>query len=82
MWRCPGREPTPRSLARILEAIRTSGARALFSEPQLDPRPARVIATESGLPLFELDPVGGGPGASTYEAWLLKNAAVLDEALP
>jgi hypothetical protein len=40
-----------------------------------------VIAEESGLPLYELDPVGGGPGADSYEALLRKNAAVLDEAL-
>jgi ABC-type Zn uptake system ZnuABC Zn-binding protein ZnuA len=77
----PGREPTPRYVADVLGAIRQSGAAALFSEPQLDPRPARLIAAESGLPLFELDPIGGGPGALTYEAFLLKNAAVLDEAL-
>lgn len=77
----PGREPTPRYVADVLRAIRESGAAALFSEPQLDPRPARVIAAESGLPLFELDPIGGGPGAETYEALLRKNAAILEEAL-
>ncbi len=77
----PGREPTPRHLAAVMRAIRRSGAAALCSEPQLDPRPARTLAAESGLPLFELDPIGGGPGAETYEALLRKNAAVLDEAL-
>ena len=40
-----------------------------------------MIAEESGLPVYELDPVGGGPGAESYEALLRKNAAVLDEAL-
>jgi len=32
---------------------------ALFSEPQLDKKPAQVIADQAKLPLFELDPVGG-----------------------
>jgi ABC-type Zn uptake system ZnuABC Zn-binding protein ZnuA len=68
-------------VARVVEAIRTSGAAALFTEPQLDPSPARVLARETGLPLFELDPVGGGPDAQSYEALLRKNAGVLDEAL-
>jgi ABC-type Zn uptake system ZnuABC Zn-binding protein ZnuA len=77
----PGREPTPRHVARVLEAIRATRAAALFSEPQLDPQPARVIAEESGLPLFVLDPVGGGPDTPTYEALHRKNVAVLDEAL-
>ena len=77
----PGREPKSRDVADVLRAIRESGAAALFSEPQLDPRPARVIAAESGLPLFELDPIGGGPGAETYEALMRRNVAVLEEAL-
>lgn len=77
----PGREPGPRELAEVLGAIRGSGAAALFTEPQLDPRPARVLAAESGVPLFELDPIGGGPGAETYEAFMRKNIAVLEEAL-
>ena len=77
----PGQEPKPRYVARVVEAIRRSGAAAIFTEPQLAPGPARLIAGETGLPLFELDPVGGGPGAQSYEALLRRNAAVLDEAL-
>jgi ABC-type Zn uptake system ZnuABC Zn-binding protein ZnuA len=77
----PGREPSPRYVARVVSAIRATGAAAIFTEPQLDPAPARLIAGEAGLPLFELDPVGGGPGALSYEALLRRNAAVLDEAL-
>ena len=68
-------------MADVLRAIREGEAAALFSEPQLDPRPARVVAAESGLPLFELDPIGGGPGAETYEALMRRNIAVLEEAL-
>ena len=77
----PGREPGPQDLAEVLRKVRESGAFALFTEPQLDPRPARVLAAESGLPLFELDPIGGGPGAETYEAFMRKNMAALEAAL-
>jgi ABC-type Zn uptake system ZnuABC Zn-binding protein ZnuA len=77
----PGREPSPRYLARVVETVRRSGAAAVFTEPQLDPAPARVLAAEAGLPLHELDPVGGGPEAATYEALLLRNVAALEAAL-
>jgi zinc transport system substrate-binding protein len=77
----PGREPTPRYLKEVLEAIEKSHASALFSEPQLDKRPAQVIADQSKVPLFELDPIGGTEGADTYEKLLTRNAEVLDKAL-
>jgi len=77
----PGREPTPRYMQEVLAAVRASGAAALFSEPQLDPRPARVIAEQAGISLHQLDPVGGTSGADTYERLLESNVRVLDRAL-
>jgi zinc transport system substrate-binding protein len=77
----PGKEPTPRYIKDVLGAIQKSQAAALFSEPQLDKKPAQVIADQAKLPLFELDPVGGSAGADTYEKLLTKNADTLDKAL-
>ncbi len=77
----PGKEPTARYVKDVLGAIEKSQAAALFSEPQLDRKPAQVIADQAKLPLFELDPIGGGTGADTYEKLLEKNADVLDKAL-
>jgi zinc transport system substrate-binding protein len=77
----PGREPTPAYVRDVLVAARTAGARALFSEPQLNRRAAEVIAQEAGLPLFELDALGGTPGRDSYEALLRYDADVLEEAL-
>jgi ABC-type Zn uptake system ZnuABC Zn-binding protein ZnuA len=77
----PGREPTPRYLSEVLAAIGTSHAAALFSEPQLDPRPARVISTQSHVPLFELDPIGGTAPRTSYEALMNANTDVLERAL-
>jgi ABC-type Zn uptake system ZnuABC Zn-binding protein ZnuA len=76
----PGREPDARDLADLLTAIRKGGAVALFSEPQLDRRPAQRIAVEANLPLYELDPLGGGKGDS-YERMLRRNVDVLERAL-
>jgi ABC-type Zn uptake system ZnuABC Zn-binding protein ZnuA len=77
----PGREPSAGYLAEVLKTIRKGEAAALFSEPQLDRRPAQLMASEADLPLYELDPLGGGPGADSYEKLLLRNVDVLERAL-
>jgi zinc transport system substrate-binding protein len=77
----PGREPTPRYLQAVLRAIERRRPAALFSEPQLERRPAETIAAQSRLPLYELDPIGGGSGVESYEQLLRHNATVLDGAL-
>jgi zinc transport system substrate-binding protein len=76
----PGREPDARYLADLVTAVRQGGAVALFSEPQLDRGRAQRIASETNLPLYELDPLGGGEGDS-YEKLLLRNVDVLERAL-
>ncbi len=77
----PGKEPTPQYVAEVLAAIRRGRAAALFSEPQLDRRPAEVIAAEGKLPLGELDPVGGLPGRDSYAALLGWNTEQLAKVL-
>jgi ABC-type Zn uptake system ZnuABC Zn-binding protein ZnuA len=76
----PGREPGARYRAELLAAIKKGRAVALFSEPQLDRKPAQRIAVEANLPLYELDPLGGGQGDS-YEKLLRRNVDVLERAL-
>lgn len=78
----PGREPSPEYLVYALGLIRDSGARAIFSERQLSPRPAQVVAAEAGLPLYVLDPEGGGLNdVESYQELLRFNTQVLLEAL-
>jgi ABC-type Zn uptake system ZnuABC Zn-binding protein ZnuA len=77
----PGREPSPRYVARLVDVLKTTGTAALLTEPQFDPRAARVIAGEAGLPIFEIDPVGGGAGADSYEKTMRNDADVFDRAL-
>jgi zinc transport system substrate-binding protein len=76
-----GKEPTAAYLAEVIGAIKRSGAAALFTEPQLDRGPGEVIAREAGVPLGELDPVGGLAGRTSYEALLQYNADQLDKVL-
>ncbi len=77
----PGREPTPRYVEEVVGVLRAQESAALFYEPQLDPRAARIVAREAGRAAHELDPLGGTEGRASYEALLLHDVAVLDEAL-
>ncbi len=77
----PGREPSPAYLRYALGKIAASGASAVFSEVQLNRRPAEVVAAEAGIELFELDPLGGFPGREAYDELLRHNAGVLLEGL-
>jgi len=77
----PGKEPTPKYLSVVLEEIKQKKPAALFSEPQLDKRPAQVVADQAKLPLFELDPVGGTASSDTYEKLIDSNTDVLEKAL-
>jgi len=77
----PGKEATARHITRIAELIRSRGVKAVFTEPQLARRPAEVAAEAGGVPVYEVDPLGGVPGRMTYEELLRSNANVLIEAL-
>jgi zinc transport system substrate-binding protein len=78
----PGREPTPRHLQNLVAAIRRSGIKVVFAEPQLNPRVAEVIAQEAGVKVLMLDPMGGAPPyGSDYLKLMRHNLAALDTAL-
>ena len=76
-----GKEPTPSYIRDVQAAIKHGRAAALFTEPQLDRAPGELIAKEAGIPLGELDPVGGVAGRDTYEALLLWNTDQLEKVL-
>ncbi len=76
-----GVEASPRKIAELADQIRQSKAKAIFTEPQLSESAARTIANEAGVPLFELDPLGGTSGRDTYENLIRFNASALAEAL-
>jgi ABC-type Zn uptake system ZnuABC Zn-binding protein ZnuA len=73
----PGRDPSPAYIRYALDLIRSSGAKAVFSEVQLNRRPAEVVADEAGVALYELDPLGGLDDRERYASLMRANAAVL-----
>lgn len=79
----PGKEASPKHIAGIIRAIRRSGAKAVFAEPQFNPKIAEVIAKEAGARVLFLDPIGSPDlkGRDKYLALLRYNLSILQEAL-
>jgi zinc transport system substrate-binding protein len=65
----PGRNPTPVQIKNIVARIKEHRIRAVFAEPQLNPRAAEVIAKEAGVEVLLLDPVGG-PGLNKRSSYI------------
>ena len=77
----PGSEPTSRDMQRIIEAVRRSDADAIITLPQLPDRAARAVSETVGIPVLELDPIGGTKDRATYETLILYNAHMLRRGL-
>jgi zinc transport system substrate-binding protein len=77
----PGSTPTGEYIQEVLKVVSTKKVPALFSEPQLDPRPARTLADAAKVPLGVLDPVGGNPDTDSYEKMIRFDADALDKFL-
>lgn len=79
----PGKNPTPLGIKHIVGSIRKHGVKAVFAEPQLNPKVAEVIAKEAGVKMLMLDPMGGPgiKGRGNYIDLMKYNLAVLQEAM-
>jgi len=78
----PGREPSPKRLRDLIAAVKKSGVKAVFAEPQFSPRVAEVIAREVGVKVLLLDPLGGRPPYGTdYLKLMRHNLKVMAEAM-
>lgn len=77
----PGSTPTGDYIAKVLSVIKAKNVPALFSEPQLDPRPAKVLADDAKIPLGTLDPVGGNPDTDSYEKMIRYDLTSLEKYL-
>lgn len=77
----PGSQPSGAYVKQVLQVIKAKKVPALFSEPQLDPRPAKVLSDEAKIPLGVLDPVGGGPETDSYEKMIRFDVGQLEKHL-
>ena len=77
----PGTEPTAQHMAALVAELRGPPGAALFTEPQLESQLAVALAREAGVSLHQVDPLGGGPKAASYEEIVRGIARAMDEAL-
>ena len=83
--RDPGDALSPSQLAALVGTVRDLGFPPLFVEPQYSDLSARTLAAETGVAVYQLNPVVTGPDDETaltyYEDTMRLNAQVLLEAL-
>ncbi len=77
----PGSTPTGKYIEAVRAVVEKKKVPGLFSEPQLDPRPAKILADELKVPLGVLDPVGGSPATDSYAKLLRFDADALEKVL-
>lgn len=76
----PGQDPSAATMIEIVSRIKTSGAAAVFTEPQYSPKVAETIAREADVPVAELDPVASGADNAPldyYEGRMHRNLETL-----
>jgi zinc transport system substrate-binding protein len=78
----PGKDPTPKQIARLRDLIQKEGVRGVFAEPQFSPRLITSMAADLGIPAGVLDPMGTGRASPDfYEEVALANRDALVKAL-
>jgi zinc transport system substrate-binding protein len=77
----PGTEPTAQHMAELVAELRGSPGAALFTEPQMESQLAQALAREAGVAVHEVDALGGGPRAASYEDLVRGIARAMDGAL-
>jgi zinc transport system substrate-binding protein len=77
----PGTEPTAQHMAALVAELRGADPASLFTEPQMEAQLASALAREAGVSVHEVDPLGGGPKAASYEDLVRGIVSAMDEAL-
>lgn len=79
----PGQDPSAGEIADLVEAIRSSGARAVFAEAQFSPDLAEAVAAEAGVAVVRdlYNDSLGDPPADTYEGMMRWNTERVITAL-
>ncbi|MDR0898049.1 MAG: metal ABC transporter substrate-binding protein [Oscillospiraceae bacterium] len=80
-----GDAPSAHRLAEVIAIARAEGVHALFAEPQYEDASVEIIARETGLPIYLLDPAVSEPADPAdpdgYLRVMRQNLATLTEAL-
>ena len=75
-------EPSAGEIKNLILTIKKMKGEVIFTEPQYPDKLARVISSETGIPVFKFDPVStGNTDPLNYEKTMYKNLRTLKEAL-
>jgi zinc/manganese transport system substrate-binding protein/manganese/iron transport system substrate-binding protein len=79
----PGQDPSAGEIATLVEAIKASGAKAVFTEAQFSPELAQTVATEAGVKFVSnlYNDSLGDPPVDSYEALIRWDTDKTVEAL-
>jgi ABC-type Zn uptake system ZnuABC Zn-binding protein ZnuA len=78
----PGKEPTPKYLAKVRKLIASKNVKVLFTEPQYSPQIVKSLSADLGVPIAVIDPMEvGEPGPDLYEKVMRANLKAITEAL-
>jgi len=81
----PGREPSARDIAKLVDKIKALGIKVVFAEPQFSDKSAVVIAHEAGtgVVVMKLDPLGdpGNPDVGNYIELMRHDVAAMRGAM-
>jgi ABC-type Zn uptake system ZnuABC Zn-binding protein ZnuA len=79
----PGQDPSAGQVVALIDAIRASGVKAIFSEAQFNPKVEQQLAAEAGVTVVSnlYNDALGPPPLDTYEAIMRWDATRVVEAL-
>jgi zinc transport system substrate-binding protein len=79
----PGREPSIKDIQEIIKQIRKYNITTIFAEPQLPRKAADIIASESGVKVLILDPLGATDenGMRGYIDHIKSNFEIMKKAM-
>ena len=77
----PGKNPSARKIAMLVDRIKKTGAKTVMAEPQFSPRLAEALAAEAGVKVGMADPLGGIDGRRDYAEMMRYNGSSFSSAL-
>lgn len=77
----PGHQSSPKEIKDLMELVKEKNVKAIFTHKQHSDKPAKVLAEATGINQFELDPIGGIAGRTSYDEMILHNLSIIKQAL-
>lgn len=76
----PAKEPTPSELASLGQILTAHQVKAIFIEPQMNPKSGEVLAREFNLKLITIDPLGSNSQATGIAELILEYWQIMKQA--